>query len=514
MHNSYFLLKSLSKELQSRLKGYSVVSCFSQAKDELIFEFNDTKNSFFVKAYLSSSFSCLSFPESFARARKNSVDIFPEVILKKVASVQQFENERSFMIHLADGFGLLFKMHGSRSNIILFDQTKAIKIFRNQLKEDFDIHPDRISRVLHWTFDYFNQNKMELHKTFFTLGSESWAYLKMSGFDDAPLEAKWELLYQHYMKLEKSKIYIAKYESKYSLQLFDSQAVVQELSSPIEALNIFFHLKIKTESGKNERNQALKLISEKEKGANQFILKNRTLLSSIETNYQFKLWGDAIMANLGGVSKGVEKVILPHPTLYDQFIEVKLKKDLTPIKNAEAFYRKSKNQRIEIEKLNQAIKEKETLLNILLELKIKIDSPESNIKKLLGEYGIISNQAKAEERLPYKEILFKGFIIRIGRSAADNDELTLKYAHKEDLWLHAKDVSGSHVVVKHQSGKVFPKDVIERAASLAAYHSKRKGESLCSVSYTSKKFVRKRKGDPAGLVVVEKETVILIEPMK
>ena len=80
------------------------------------------------------------------------------------------------------------------------------------------------------------------------------------------------------------------------------------------------------------------------------------------------------------------------------------------------------------------------------------------------------------------------------------------------MWLHAKDVAGSHVIIKHQSGKNFPKDVIERAAELAAYNSKRRTESLCPVSYTPKKFVRKRKGDAPGLVVVEREQVIMVVP--
>ena len=107
---------------------------------------------------------------------------------------------------------------------------------------------------------------------------------------------------------------------------------------------------------------------------------------------------------------------------------------------------------------------------------------------------------------------FHGFKIWIGKNAQHNDTLTLKHTFKDDLWLHAKDVAGSHVVIKYQSGKPFPKEVIERAAQLAAYHSKRKTDTLCPVAYTSKKFVRKRKGDPAGAVVVEREDVILVEP--
>ena len=125
---------------------------------------------------------------------------------------------------------------------------------------------------------------------------------------------------------------------------------------------------------------------------------------------------------------------------------------------------------------------------------------------------INGEKEKQAPSLPYREVEFNGYKIWIGKNAQSNDTLTLKYGYKEDLWLHAKDVSGSHVLIKHQSGKVFPKDVIERAAQLAAYYSKRKNESLCPVAMTSRKYVRKRKGDPPGAVVVEREEVIMVEP--
>ncbi|MEL7006397.1 MAG: NFACT RNA binding domain-containing protein, partial [Bacteroidota bacterium] len=106
------------------------------------------------------------------------------------------------------------------------------------------------------------------------------------------------------------------------------------------------------------------------------------------------------------------------------------------------------------------------------------------------------------------------FDIYIGKNARANDELLRKYAFKEDLWLHAKDVSGSHVLVKHKAAKPFGAPVIEKAAQLAAYYSKRKNDTLCPVIYTPRKFVRKRKNDPPGAVVVEKEKVLLVEPVK
>ena len=105
------------------------------------------------------------------------------------------------------------------------------------------------------------------------------------------------------------------------------------------------------------------------------------------------------------------------------------------------------------------------------------------------------------------------FEILVGRNARNNDKLTFLTSTKEDLWLHARGVAGSHVVIKTIPGNPYPKPVIERAAQLAAFYSKYRNENTCPVIYTSRKYVRKRKGLVAGEVTVEREKVIFVQPM-
>ena len=166
---------------------------------------------------------------------------------------------------------------------------------------------------------------------------------------------------------------------------------------------------------------------------------------------------------------------------------------------------------MEVDKLKEAIEQKKKDLHKWETSLMALENGE-DLKGLRQNISISLAPKKNEKSLPYFEFEHKGYKIWVGKNAQSNDQLTLKYSYKEDLWLHAKDVPGSHVLIKHQSGKPFPKDVIERAAELAAYNSKRKTESLCPVAYTQKKYVRKRKGDPAGAVIVEKETVIMVAP--
>jgi predicted ribosome quality control (RQC) complex YloA/Tae2 family protein len=508
MHNSFFFLQQLSQELNHELRGFSIVSCFSQEKDELIIELNNGAKSFFIKAHLEADFCCLSFPSSFARAKKNSVDLLPEIILKKVLSARQFENERSFALILNDGFSLVFKMHGNRANVVLFEQETVIAIFRNHLKADLEMNFSSLDRPLEWSYPYFSKHQADLKKGFFTLGKECWEHLEHKGLRTLQPDDQWKLLQAFHDQLTNGKFFIIKNNAGVSLSLFPTEEVISQHTNAIKAVNEFFIRKVKGDLADHGLSGALKSISEKEKQTVRYIEKNKALLQSLQHEQQYQLWADLIMANLPEIKKGADSVILDNYKKHGTKTEVKLKRDLSPQKNAEEYYRKAKNQKIEIEKLSDSILQKEAELAKLLEQKEKLNRGES----MTSTKNNATSHKKEDIRLPFKEVEFKGFIVRIGKGAKDNDELTLKYAHKEDLWLHAKDVSGSHVVVQHKSGKPFPKDVIERAAEIAAFHSKRKGESLCPVAVTTKKFVRKRKGDPAGLVVVENERVILVQP--
>jgi predicted ribosome quality control (RQC) complex YloA/Tae2 family protein len=509
VHNNYFFLKQLSGSLQKKLVGFTLVSCFSQNKEELIIEFNNSIESFFVKASLQPSLCCLSFPNNFHRAKKNSVDLFAELTLKKVMKVTQYENERSFSLALEDDYHLLFKMHGSQSNIVLLHKESVKAIFRNQFQTDWEIELSKLNRSINWSKENFIQSIHELSKTYFTLGKEFWSYLLLQNFESQPTEEKWKLFSDALALLNEPIFYINKTKGKVFFSLLPSEAGKKLSTNPIEAITEFFYQSTVANAQQSEKTVALRHWHEQLKSKNNYILKNRTKLNELINDQHYQLWGDLLMANMHLVKQGMEKVTLE--SFYDQqLIEIKLKKELNAQRNAEIFYRKAKNQQIEINKLKESIGQKEKEIESINKTIQEIESNASTKHKLPSNPSALSS--KKELSLPYREAEFKGYKIWIGKSAESNDELTLKHSFKEDLWLHAKDVAGSHVLIKHQANKNFPKDVIERAAQLAAHYSKRKNESLCPVTVTPKKFVRKRKGDPAGMVVVEKETVVLVEP--
>jgi predicted ribosome quality control (RQC) complex YloA/Tae2 family protein len=244
------------------------------------------------------------------------------------------------------------------------------------------------------------------------------------------------------------------------------------------------------------------------KQLNQLILKSNSALKQILEAIPFDEIGNIIMANL--------QTILPKETeveLVDFYrntpIKIKLKKELNAAQNAEYYYRKSKNQKESIQQIKNRIQDAEIRIGDMKEQLQKIESAIAyNELKPFSKLKSLENK-KSEL---FKEFEFEGFKILVGKSAANNDLLTMKHAHKNDLWLHAKGVSGSHVVIKHISGKPFSKLLIEYAASIAAQFSKSKGSAYVPVIYVERKFVRKPKGVEPGAVVVEKENTVLVKP--
>lgn len=113
----------------------------------------------------------------------------------------------------------------------------------------------------------------------------------------------------------------------------------------------------------------------------------------------------------------------------------------------------------------------------------------------------------------YRTIELDGCEILVGKAAADNDALTFRVAQPNDLWLHAGGYAGSHVIVRSTDGAAIPRHVVDRAAELAAYHSKaRDARGKVAVHVCLAGDVRKRRGAPAGEVELKRYDTVKVYP--
>jgi predicted ribosome quality control (RQC) complex YloA/Tae2 family protein len=514
LHNNFYLLRKLTVELESLLKDSVISECFSQNKEELILRFEIHRTSFYIKASLQPIFSCLSFSENFQRARKNSVDLFEKIIGLRVIGFRQFENERSFSLILSNNFSLLFKMHGNRSNILLFENETLSELFKKNIKADIEIQLDKLNRDIDWTFAAFEKFHENPSRLYFTFGKIVWQYLNNLGYSEKTIDEKWNMITNVRSQLESGQFHITIIDGKPVLSLLPAGKIVKAFTRATEALNEYFYVFTHAFTFEREKTWLITALQAKLESGKNYQQKTQAKLNDISIDTSYKIWADLIMANLHNIPPNSEKVVLENFYSNNHPTEVRLKKDLSPQKNAELYYRKSKNQQIEISRLEESLTQKQKEIewtHTQLEKAIRVTDLKS-LRALAAGIRVNANENNDKGSQVYHEFESQGFRIWVGKNAQNNDILTFKLAYKEDLWLHAKDVAGSHVIIKYQAGKKFPKEVIERAAQLAAYNSKRKTETLCPVIVTPRKFVRKRKGDPAGAVVIQREDVILVEP--
>ena len=507
MFHNYFFLKRLAPELEKELKDLKMLECFSQNKGELILGFGDLEKEFYIRANLDPNVSLLSFPNQFARAGKNSVDIFPQLLNKTVTGVSVFEYERTFQIRFGNDV-LIFKMHARRANLLHARDNKVINLFRKNLSPDFEITPSDLNKEIEISKESFSEHSYDPIELIPALGKVVKVHLEQDEFYEKSDQKKWKLLEQLLRELNENPIFLHK-----GPHISLIKPGEEKTQSAIEAANWLYNQTVRSFYFEKEKSEGINKLKQRIKKSESYIAKTQSKLQQIENARNPEEIANLIMANLNSLQTGLTKAIL-HDFYTDQPIEITLNRNLSPQKNAENLYRKSKNRHQEIDALKENIEGKVSLIDKLSRqiLHIQDIDDTKELRKYLKNHGLTQKEKIKVENLPYHEFEVDGWQILLGRHAKANDELTLKVANKNDLWLHAKDVAGSHVVVRQKPGQNFPPRIIEKAATLAAANSKRKTDTICPVIYTLKKFVRKTKGTPAGQVIVEKEEVMMVEP--
>ena len=515
MHNNYFFLQKLVVQLRQTLMYARLKQCFSQEKDELVLGFERQNGAdFWIKCVLGSQFSILQFPDQFHRAGRNSVDLFSELLLAEVQAVEMFENERAFSIHLLGDFVLVFKLFGNRSNLILFRDSTYQAQFQGKLKNDQSIELHQIDRVINQDYQSFLENDGEVFSLFPTLGKEGLAYLNRNGFENLEFQNRWTLIQQMLWELDQHVFYIAESEKGVYLTLFPINDFLYKSTNPIEALNKLYSFHFSIGEFKREKNQILAVLDRKlTKSCNYLDELNRQKILR-DSNVPYEEIGNILMANLHAIPANISHVVLDD-FYRNQPIKIKLNATLSAAQNAENYYRKSKNYSKEVAYWQSNVHKKSQEIIQIQEQILAVEKAET--RKALKPFLPILTQSKKPEiegsEIPFKQFEVDGWLIWVGKSAKNNDLLTLKYAKKFDLWLHARDVAGSHVIIRNPNQKVVPKYVVEKAAGLAAYFSKRQSDTLCPVIVTPKKYVRKTKDLLVGQMIVDREEeVVLVKP--
>ena len=258
-----------------------------------------------------------------------------------------------------------------------------------------------------------------------------------------------------------------------------------------------------------------------ERNYKKYDLQSRQLLDT-EKREKYRIYGELI--NTYGYDIPEGSASFEALNYYDNTtITIPLDKELTPRENSLRYFAR----------YNKLKRTYEALSTLILETKAEIDHLESistaldiatsyddlvQIKEELVSFGFIRNKNTAKKGRPERShskplhyISSDGYDIYVGKNNIQNEELTFKFATGNDWWFHAKNMPGSHVIVKSK-GTEMPDRVFEEAAALAAYYSKGRDQEKVEIDYIEKKHVKKVNGAAPGFVIYHTNYSMNIAP--
>lgn len=307
-----------------------------------------------------------------------------------------------------------------------------------------------------------------------------------------------------------------------ALSELEESCRVERFGDLSSAMEFYFG---KKESSNQGRQKSHDLIRSVNALLDKMYLKKKRLsedLLKAENSEDLRLYGELLTANIHLIQPGMKSVEVTN--YYDgSTLTIPLDVKLSPSKNAQHYFKKYgksktaiKEKQIQLDENEAEIKYLESVLSFL-ENTDDVAEIES-IRAELVETGYIRRRRQAggfkEKKykpVPYRYTLSNGMSVLVGRNNKENDILTFKTAGNKDLWLHTKDIPGSHVIVQ-SGGAELDEEAVWEAAAIAAYHSKARTSENVPVDYVQIKYVKKPAGAKPGMVIFTNNRTVYVNP--
>lgn len=290
-----------------------------------------------------------------------------------------------------------------------------------------------------------------------------------------------------------------------------------------EALDIFHREKEVENNFQAKAKAARNKIKQELQKREKLVVKLNQDLKNHGDAENWKRFGDLLLANLATAKRLNNKVfVIDYFDETTPTLEIEIDENASLTEAAEKFfkkYTKARNARAELSKrLTELHSQITDFKSQTAKLEDAINERDENyLSDIAGEkpqQKAFKSKEKPTDNFKGARQYFssEGFEILVGKGSKDNDFLTFKIAKSLDLWLHAADYPGSHVVVKNPNRQEIPPKTLLEAAQIAAFFSHAREQPKVAVHYTPKKFVNKPKGAAAGLVSLASFKTILVEP--
>jgi predicted ribosome quality control (RQC) complex YloA/Tae2 family protein len=496
-------LKNWVQTMQSALVGARITDAYVIPNGDMVFALDD--NAHIKVVFFSDIFMFTYMAEPFSKPVSYRPCFVP-LHGTTITGLHQAPYDRCFYFTCTGGEKVYFTFYGRRSNIIRFGNQSGQQSLQPELARPH-LHAD-----LNYTSDQLES--AGIRSITFPMSSSAISYMLMGG------NPKFPEVMLHQMSDLEDYLQGLLDTCRWGLHEDQTDVILQPVSSfghhppphmsPNDWLQKVGTTYVKKRGLKERKEALLKTLTGKQKQLQKGLEASQKALFDKQHTRPLSEIADLIMANLHMIST------LPIPKTYPLFdfyqektLEVNIPAHQTGAAYAAVLYKKAKNRHLELHALESKIHRLQQELQSVHQ-QIQQAEEASHLKSIHRQHKEVE---KEEQSLPYKTFFIDGYEARVGKSAKHNDDLLRNFSSKHDLWMHAKDYSGSHLILRMDKNKGKPPPhVIEKAASLAGWYSKGKSQTWLPVMVTERKFVRKGKKLKPGQVIVEKEDVIIVQP--
>ena len=533
-------------------------------KDEVILTLRKDRQNIKLLLSASSKFPRIHLTEA-VKPNPIKAPMFAMVMRKyliggKITDISQVDGDRLIKIHIEStdelGFDskylLIVEIMGRHSNITLVRERdnkimecikhvyQDVNSFRVSYPGTTYVYPPKSTKINPYSFskedfdEFLNNNSIDLDKDFFSK--------TFTGIGKSLSENIYKKLLQYNNNINTDNIfnffknYILNLNDNFSYRIYKDQSVFKdfhcvpldfinydyiEVENPSRLLDTFFSTKDKQDRLLNKSSDLQKLINTNIERCENKSKKLNITLKDCEKKDSYKVKGDLLTSYIYQIEKGQKEItLLNFYNEEEEYITITLDENKSPSENIQKLYKKyNKLKKSEEAAYEQLEKNEEELIylhsvltNILnCESYLEID----DIKKELIESGYLrykkskKDNKKEKSSNPLHIVSSEGIDIYIGKNNIQNDYLSLKFANKNHIWLHTKNIPGSHVIITSEN----PSDItLEEASILAAYYSKGKNSTKVPVDYTKVKNLKKPNGAKPGMVIYHTNNTILANP--
>ncbi|MBD8068358.1 NFACT family protein [Bacillus sp. PS06] len=313
----------------------------------------------------------------------------------------------------------------------------------------------------------------------------------------------------------------AKKEHFYMIDLQHIEGERKVFSSFSEMLDRFYYGKAERDRVKQQGNDLERFISNERNKNSKKIKKLKQTLDDAGKADRYKLFGELVTANMYSITRGTKEIdVINYYTDDQETITIPLNPQKSASENAQQFFQKYQKAKNSISIVEEQIEKTEAEVAYFDTLYQQIESASpkdlQEIREELIEEGYLKGRQHKNKKTqkPQKTVIEKytssdGTEILVGKNNKQNEFLTNKLASRDDIWLHTKDIPGSHVVIR---SKTPSDETILEAANLAAYFSKAKHSASVPVDYTLIRHVKKPNGSKPGYVIYDNQNTVYVTP--